>query len=223
MRQGGAWSRVGNSGGFNYIKSPDNGKRQHEYIRGGRKVRAVMIMQKGTKGTMTWRPFDNWQKTLIATGDGNWISYTSNDACGVKGYKSTYTQSPGEWNVYVSKNAYDPNQGFYIDGYSRDRFASFAGTNFTFGIIDEFYGGFTEDGCSPTPGEGQPIREQDFLMSVTYDTQRNAQGSFASYTVTQKDEWGNKKVDTVVPAQGALEGALRAKMKPETVWCSWIR
>ena len=90
-------------------------------------------------------------------------------------------------------------------------------------FIDEFYGGFTEDGCSPTPGEGQPIREQDFLMSVTYDTQRNAQGSFASYTVTQKDEWGNKKVDTVVPAQGALEGALRAKMKPETVWCSWIR
>ena len=222
MRQGGAWSRVGNSGGFNYIKAPENGKRPHEYIRDGRRVRAVMIMQKGTQGTMTWKPFDKWQQTTITTGDGNWISYTSNDACGKTAYKSRYTQSPGEWNVYVSKKTYDPNPGFFIEGYSRDRLASFAGTTFTFGIISEDYDGFTEDGCA-APGEEQPIKEEDFLMSVTYETERNSRGSFASYTLTQKDEWGNKRVNKVTPTQGALQGALRAKMKPETVWCSQVR
>lgn len=225
MRQGNQWTRVGSWGGYNYIKSPANGKTPHEYIRGGRKVRAVMIMQKGTKASITWKQDKRGypRPTVITPDDGNWISYTSNDACGQQAYKSRYIQSPGEWNVYVSKKAYDASEGFYIDGTSRDRWASLTGTTFTFGIIDEFYGGFTEDGCSPNPGEGHPIREEEFLMSMTYEGKRNAKGGFASYTMIQKDEWGNKKVNTVTPKDGFLQGQFWAMMKPANVPCAWVR
>lgn len=202
-----------------YIKTPLGGRTPHEYTRNSRKIRMVIITQKGLKFKPTMKKPGGYPMATIMNNDFNsWHHWTSEDACSAdtsgEFYDRGYFKSPGTWNVYVSKVTYNANAGVYFDSYTADKYASFGGKNVTFGVVDEFFSGISSNGCSAE----MPISDADFHWRVNMKSEGSG-SSFGSYTTTFSDDFGTSGTRTATAA-GSIEGAFRVSAQPVDIWCS---
>ena len=210
----GAWQRFQNK----YIKTPLNGKVQHEYTRNGRRVRVVIITSRGVSLRPTMKKPGGYPMQTIANPSwSNMYHWVPSAACGSNNnaghYSRGYFKSPGDWNVFVSHFTVDANWGVYFDGYPGDSFASIGGSNTTWGVVDEFWSGITDNGCS----DDMPISQDDFLWRINMKSSGTG-SNYGSHTGTFSDEFGTMR--SLTANAGRMSGAFRISAKPFFSWCS---
>ena len=204
-----------------YIKTPLGGRTPHEYTRNSRKVRAVIITEKGHKFKPTMKKPGRYPMATISNSNFNsWYHWTSEDACSAdtsgEFYDRGYFKSPGNWNVFVSKVTSPASAGVYFDSYSFNRYSTFGGKNVTFGVVDEYFSGISSNGCSAE----MPISDADFHWRVNMKSEGSG-NSFGSYTTTFSDDFGTSGTRTAT-AGGSMSGAFRVSAQPVDVFCGWM-
>ena len=215
LRHSGKYLRTG----FSYIPTPGGGKRPSLRLAPGQTVRAVMITPKGTLGRTSWRENGSWSDVRVSEEASSWNAFVSSDACGQPAFADGgFYVSPGEWNVYVSKAAVDVKGGFHIETWPSDSpfWSTWGGKTWAFGVVPGDLPGIQDGGC----GEAMPIREEDFLMKVTWRS--DGEGNHAgSHTVVARDEWGQtvEHMQTAEPGAWGL-GGMKVRWMPVAESCA---
>lgn len=203
-----------------YIKTPLGGRTPHEYTRNSRKVRAVIITEKGFAGKPTMQRADttSWPVPVISqSGWDKWYHWTSNDACSANNQAGhyghgNYFKSPGNWNVYVSRFTAPATYGVKYETYGTQ--STWGGKNITVGVVDEFWNGISDNGCSAE----MPISDNDFLWRLSQASEGSG-SNIGSYTTTFSDDFGTTASRTA-NAAGSSEHYMRLAAVPVDTWCS---
>ena len=214
LRHSGKYVRTG----FSYIPTPGGGKRPSLRLAPGQTVRAVMITPKGALGRTSWRDNWSWGDVRVSEEASSWDAFVSSDACGQPAYADGgFYISPGEWNVYVSKAAVDVTGGFDVETWPSDSpfWSTWGGKTWAFGVVPGDLPGIQDGGC----GDEMPIREEDFLMKVTWRSD-GAGNHAGSYTVVARDEWGqtSEHTQTAEPGEWGL-GGMKVRWMPVAESC----